>query len=1095
MEIIFTGHPMPLVKGYFSKTLLAMKLTVLLLLVACLPVSAHVDAQNITYTKNKAPLEEIFMTIRKQTGYEFLYNTDMLKTAKKVDVKFSHTPLRKVLGTIFDDLPFTYTIVGKTIVVKQKARSFNANSMKRARADTVFTIKGRVFNTQEPPVGLPGVVVRVKGTGRGTVTDEAGYYTIEANKGDILVFSLIGFTTEEHVVLKQYKNLVISLQEKVSELNQVQVVGMTSMEQQHIASSLSSLNVQSNIEGKPITSLSQALQGGVTGLQVRQASGLPGGDAATIKIRGISTLGNSDPLVLVDGVPMDMEQINPNTVESVTILKDAAAAAIYGARAANGVILITTKRGEPGRISLTYDGYYGYQTPSKIPEFVDAPTYMRMYNIAQINSGGQPLYSEEDIQKTISGEYPLQYPSTDWAKQVIDPTSPITNHSISVTGGNHLARFAITGSYMFQDGMMPVLKEERYNLRANTSITLTNNFYFYLDVLAIKRDNIYPNRALENGGTRILDDMYRLPPTVLPKYPKEEDWPIIYGRYADIVNPIAYFEQGGHIKKDYAQSSVNLQPRWEVLPGLNIKGQFSFRLKSNVYHAVRDNFYFFDYYTKQLVQTWKVQRTAYSTVRNQYYYLAGTADYTWKYKEHRAFAMAGYSQEVFHNNYWDVSSLQSAFGKLNYSFKNKYLLEASLRADGSSKFGPGHKFGYFPSVAVGWNVSKEDFLKDSKWINSLKLRASYGQLGNENIGLYKYQSLISASDGLETKWGNPDITWERVNMLDIGADVSLFENNKLNFTVDYYNKLTKGLILTPVVSMVGALGSAPLNAGKLKNQGWEFSADYADNLSKDISLFVRAGVSYNKNTILDLTGGPYIGSGLINKEGYSVDSYFGYKTDGLLKYSDFEKDGTTPKVPIVQGEKPGDIKYIDLNGDGEISSGDETVIGNAVPDYNYFADISINWKRLNLEFLLQGTQGGVVSGNLHGNARGYLYMPLNFDASGGVPTTYRAAHTWRRNNTDARFPRLNAHPSIDLLDSDFWFWNGSYLRVKFAQLSYDLSSSILEKKGIRNLQVYFNAQNPFVATSALPLVDPESKGGSWTYGIMKMYTIGVHLEL
>lgn len=1045
----------------------------------------------MTLSGKHIPLERIFSEIRKQTGYQFFYKDEYLKSAKPVTINVKNVGVKQALDLCFKEQPLTYALVGKTIVVKEKDR--NVPSSRTSLADTSYLIKGKIFNAHEPPQPLPGVIIRVKGTQRGTTTDEDGYFSIEANKNETLTFSLIGYESFEQLILKQYKNLVISLKEKVSELNQVKVVGMNKMQQQHIASSLATLNVQSNIEGKPITSLSQSLQGGVTGLQVRQASGLPGGDAASIKIRGISTLGNSDPLVLVDGVPMDMEQINPNTVQSVTILKDAAAAAIYGARAANGVILITTKRGKAGRVTVSYDGYYGIQRPSVIPQFVDAPTYMRMYNKAQMNAGGQPLYTESEIQNTISGKDPIQYPNTDWSKEVINRAAPISNHSLSITGGNHLARFAITGDYMYQDGMMPILKEQRYNLRANTSITLSDKFYFYLDILAIKRDNIYPNRTLNHGGTRILDDMYRLPPTILPKYPKEKDWPTIYGRYADIVNPIAYFEQGGHIKYDYAQSSVNLQPRWEVFPGFNLRGQFSFRLNSDVYHAMRDNYYFFDYYTKQLVQTWKVQRSNYSTVRDEYYYMSGTGDYTWDHKGHHIFAMAGYSQEVFHNGYTDISSIASVFGKVNYSYQNKYLLEGSMRMDGSSKFGPGHKWGYFPSVALGWNISKENFLKNSKLISNMKLRASYGQLGNENIGLYQYQSLISATNGEESVWGNPDISWETVNMLDIGTDISLFQKNRLGLTFDYYDKLTTGLILKPAVSYVGAVGSAPLNSGSLRNRGWELSLDYKLNPGKHTRFSIRSGISYNKNTILSLKGGPYIGGGTINKVGYSVDSYYGYKTDGLLQPSDFEKNGN-PKVPIVPGEAPGDIKYLDINQDGVIDTKDETVIGNAVPEYNYFANVSFGWKDFNIELLLQGTDNSDFSANKHGNAIGYLFVPLNFDASGGVPTTYYAAHTWRRNNTNARFPRINAHPSLDLLDSDFWFWNGAYLRVKYIQLSYNIHSSFLEQKGVHSARVYINAQNPFVFTSVV-LADPESKGGSYTYGVMEMYTVGLHLEL
>jgi TonB-linked SusC/RagA family outer membrane protein len=1077
---------------FYRKNLLVMKLVLVIMITTCLQVAARSsDAQRVTISGKNLSLNQVFQEIREQTGFQFFYKNEYLSIASPVSVDLVKMPVRQALDEVFKTQPLTYAMVGETIVVRPRT-GLSAND--RDQAAPVFTIKGRVFDTHEPPNSLAGVIVRVKGTQRGTTTDADGDFTIEVSKGETLSFSLIGYESQEQLVLKQYKNLVVALKQKVSALNQVKVVGMNRMEQQHIASSLATLDVKSNITNKPITSLSQALQGGVTGLSVNQSSGLPGGDAASIKIRGISTLGNTNPLVLVDGVPMDMEQINPATVESVTVLKDAAAAAIYGARAANGVILITTKRGAPGRVSVYYDGYYGVQTPDVIPQFVDAPTYMEMYNVAQLNAGGQPFYTQEEIQKTRSGTDPVQYPNTDWAKQVINPAAPIMNHSLSVTGGNHLARFAITGDYLYQDGMMPVLNERRYNLRANTSITLSDKFYFYLDVVAIKRDNLYPNRTLDHAGIRILDDMYRLPPTILPKYPREDGWPTIYGRYADIVNPVAYFEQGGKISYDYAQSSVNLQPRWEVFPGFNSRGQFSFRLNSNVYHAIRNNYYFFDYYTKQLAQTWAVERTAYSTVREAYYYLSGTADYTWDKKGHHIFALGGYSQEVDHSNYWDITSIASVFGKLNYSYNDKYLLEASLRMDGSSKFGPGHKFGYFPSVALGWNISKEDFLKNSGFIKNLKLRASYGGLGNdENMKLYQYEDLISATNGEESVWGNPDITWERVDMLDIGADATLLPNNKLDLTFDYYNKLTKGIILNPPVSYVGAVGSAPQNSGRVRNRGWELSLRYHSQLGKNTSFSVRSGVSYNKNVILYLDGGPYIGAGTINKAGYGIGGYYGYKTDGLLQAGDFQKNGT-PNVPIVQGEAPGDIKYRDLNGDGVIDASDQTETGNPNPRYNYFADLEFDWKNFSIETLLQGTGHSEFSANLHGNSVGYLFHPLNFSASGGVPTTYYAAHAWQPGRTNARFPRLSAQPSVDILDSDFWLWNDNYVRVKFIQLSYNIHSEFLKKRGILAAQVYLTAQNPFVFT-AVPLTDPESAGGSWTYGIMKVYTIGLHLEL
>jgi TonB-linked SusC/RagA family outer membrane protein len=1068
-----------------------MKLVLVLLFVTGLQVAARPsEAQHVTLSGDHLSLGQIFREIRKQTGYQFFYKNELLSKARPVDIHLTDVPVAEALDYSFKGQPMTYAMIGKTIVVKAAA---TGGRMKKEQPIARFTIKGRVFDSHEPPQALPGVIIRVKGTNRGTTTDVDGYFSIKANKNDVLVFSLLGYKTTEQIILKEYKSLTVSLKDQVSSLNRVTVVGMTAMQKKDIASSVASLNVSSNITGKPVTSLSQALQGGITGLQVRQSSALPGGDAATIKIRGISTLGNSDPLVLVDGVPMDMEQINPATVESVTVLKDAAAAAMYGSRAANGVILITTKRGKAGRVSVFYDGYYGVQTPVVMPQFVDAPTYMAMYNVAQMNSGSQPFYTEEEIQKTRSGKYPIDYPNTDWVKKVINPAAPIMNHSLSVTGGNQLARFAITGDYLYQDGMMPVLNERRYNLRANTSITLSNKFYFYLDILAIKRDNEYPNASLEHGGTRILNDLYLIPPTVLPKYPAEKGWPQMYGRYGSIVNPVAYFEHGGSIRDDYAESSINLQPRWEVFPGFSLKGQFSFRLNSDLENDVRDNYYFFDYYTRQLVQTWPVERSAKSTVRENYYFLSGMADYTWTRKGNSLHAIAGYSQEVDHLDYWNITSLASVFGKVNYAYKDKYLAEASLRRDGSSKFGPGHKWGYFPSVALGWNISSENFLSGWKTLSSWKLRASYGQLGNQNLSLYKYQNLIDAGNGEENVWGNPDITWETVNMLDIGTDVSLLKQGNLNFTFDYYDKLTKGLILNPPVSAVGGMGTPPLNAGRLRNRGWEVSLRYHGQAGTKSRFSVRTGVSYNKNTILYLDGGPYISGGNINKAGYSIGSYYGYKTDGLLQASDFLKDGTA-QVPVVNGEAAGDIRYVDLNGDGAIDASDETVIGNPIPKYNYFADLQFSWKNLSLETLLQGVGKNDFSANLEGDALGYLWHPLNLSAAGGVPTTYYAAHAWQPGRTQARFPRLSAQPAVDMMDSDFWFWNGAYLRIKFIQLSYTITSKFLQRRGIRNAQVYLNAQNPAVFTSVV-MADPESAGGSWTYGIMKMYTFGLHLEL
>lgn len=1071
-----------------TKIIRTMKVTLVLFWLGLMTSYATTYSQvrlNINLVKGKLP--DLFQQIQKQSDYLFLYKDDFIKLNQKKDLNLmlEDRTIYEVLDAALAGGNLTYKISGRQILILPITKN------KNLLQDTLIQVRGRIYDTHEPPGVIPGVSVRVKNSTTGSSSDSDGYFTIKARKNDVLVFTVIGFKTREFVVTRPEKSLTISLSEEVADLDQVVITGMTEQQKKHIASSLSTLDVSTNISGKPITSLSQALQGGVTGIDVRQGSGLPGGDAAAIKIRGIGTLNNSDALILVDGVPMDMNHIDPVTVESVTVLKDAAAAAIYGARAANGVILVTTKRGAPGRVSVIYDGYAGLQSPTQIPEFVDAPTYMRMYNVAMVNSGGQPLYSEQDIAKTLSGEDPINYPNTNWADEVIQKYSPITSHTLSVSGGNEMARFAITGNYLFQDGMIPVNNADRFNLRGNTSISLGKKVLLYLDVLTIKRNTLYPNRANSNGGNRMLDDMYRLPPTVLPKYPEEPGRPTIYGRYADIANPVAYAEKGGFIKYEFAQTSINMQPKWEVFPGFNLKGQFNYRLNSDVYKQERDNFYFFDYYTNQLVQTWALQRNAYSETRDTYSYLSATADYSLNRGSHRVFAIGGYSMETFNNGYYDRSSIVSGFSKVNYAYNDKYLLEGSIRMDGSSKFGPGKKYGVFPSVAVGWNVHKESFLSGVKFISNFKLRASYGQLGNENIGLYKYQDLISATNGLESVWGNPNITWEKVNMLDIGADLGFLKDNSLTLTIDYYNKLTKDIILFPANSLVGGIGESPVNSGSVRNRGWEAAISYTRSLSKDFSFSVKPAVTYNKNEIISLTGGEDINGITINREKYSLGSYYGYKTNGLLQADDFNADGTA-KIPVVSGAGPGDIKYIDLNKDGQITDSDQDVMGDPTPKLNYFANFSFTWKNFDLEFLIQGIGKNDYSANIAGKSSGYLWNPLNFDASGGVPTTYRAANTWRPNNTGASLPRILANPGRNVLYSDFWMFDGSYMRMKFIQLGYRLNSTGLKKAGIQSLRFYMNTQNPFVLTS-LKQADPESGGGSWTYGIMKSYTFGVQL--
>lgn len=346
--------------------------------------------------------------------------------------------------------------------------------------------------------------------------------------------------------------------------------------------------------------------------------------------------------------------------------------------------------------------------------------------------------------------------------------------------------------------------------------------------------------------------------------------------------------------------------------------------------------------------------------------------------------------------------------------------------------------------------------------------------------------MISATDGVESIFGNPDITWETVDMLDLGLDLALFQS-KLEFTFDFYNKTTNGIILQPPVSYVGGMGTTPINAGKLRNKGVELSLNYNSNIGKDVTISVRPGISYNNNTFLTVLGGPYISGRSINKEGYALNSLYGYKTNGLLQAADFKPDGT-PLVPVMANAKPGDIRYLDQNGDNIIDGNDQGVIGNPTPRADFFANFRITYKKWELEMLLQGVSknDAVLSG--------MLAYPLDMSSDGGIPTKYYADNYWTPQRTNARFPRLTTTPDINKLSSDFWIQNGAYVRMKYIQLGYNFNGTTLKRIGVNGARVYVNAQNPFVFTP-MKLVDPESRGNQWTYGIMKMYTAGVSIQL
>ncbi len=1076
----------------FCKAQKVLKRSLFIILLHCfilaLPFKAFAFESIFTqnYTLNlsfkSVKLDQILDAISLQSGIKIAYSTAELALNKKVSVNIKTSDIKEALLIVLGS-DYTFKQVDNYIAIAKKTAN-----IAKSTADKSWVIQGQVLESSEPPYPLAGVTITIKGTTSGTISDQNGYFSIPAQKGDVIVFNFIGFKPYEYVVSRSISNLSVSMQEDRQVLEEVVVTGFSEEKKLNTISSVSSLDVTKNLSTKPITSLSQSLQGGITGLNVTQGSGLPGADAAAIKIRGISTLGASDPLVLVDGIPMNMNNLDPNTIESVTVLKDAAAAAIYGARAANGVIVVKTKRGVPGKVNISYNGYYGLQKATYLPEFVNAADYMDMVNIANKNIGGGAIYSNEAINATRDHTDPIKYPDTNWTDYMFDKGS-LQSHSVSVSGGSNLARFALTANYLKNDGLTQNTNADRLNIRANTSVNLLDNLSVNMDFNSYRTNRDEPMHS--NGGN-MISYIYTTPPNTVIRYPMKEGSNIVYyGNRPEQRNPAAIIERGGIRTRLEDNVSINIAPRWEVIPNLILRGQYSYRISSSATKEAREAYNFFDYNSNSFLATWGSIYNA-SKDRSSYYFLGGTAEYTMDISKHRVFTIIGYNQELTNSGDWDQWSMVSVFAKANYTYDRRYLLEATVRRDGSSRFGEGNKFGTFPSIGAGWNIHEETFMKSlSKQVNEFKLRASYGLLGNENIGLYKYQTLINSGNGNETVFGNPDITWETVQMLDIGADIRVFRDFTITF--DYYNKLTKDMIITPPISYIGGIGAAPLNSGEVRNVGWEFDISYGKQVNKDLYINAHVGLSQNKNKIENLFGAPYDNGNTINQIGYALNSYYVYPTDGLLQENDFTTNNQGKLVPkkgviVFDGQKPGDIHYLDTDQDGKITIEDRVIRGSNEPRLSYFANVSLNYKNFDFEVLFQGVTG----------VNAYYSEPYSFGlntAGDGLTPMSVQKDYWTSENTEARYPRLapNSTYGNNNHQSDFWHFDASYCRVKYLQLGYTFEQMGLKKMGISNIRIYANVQNPFTITKE-NLVDPESRGQKGAYPLLKTYSAGLSLN-
>ncbi|ANE53646.1 membrane protein [Flavisolibacter tropicus] len=987
-------------------------------------------------------------------------------------------------------------------------------------------VKGRVTDEQEKP--LSGVSISLKGSSIGTTTNENGEFAITLSSGNgVLVFSNVGFA-EREVTVNGQSVLNLSLKRDVANLNEVVVVGYGTQKKGNLTGSVAVVNSK-QLERRPNVSTSNALQGLAPGVTVTSQTGAPGGDGAQIRIRGINSFGgsSSNPLVIIDGVAGSLDDVDANLIESISILKDAASSAIYGSRAANGVILITTKRAKD-KLSINYKGYVGRQMATAIPEVTDGLTYMRVFNDASMNDNGIKIYSDQDIEK-FRQKYAANPSNYDWQDAILQGSGLTHSHFISVMANSGIVRAVPSLSYVDQEGIIKNTNFKRYTFRNNLDITPSNKFNVKFDVAVTNKDRL----QIADEGT-IWNYLGRMPTNIPIR--NADKWSDGWVK----VNPVGYIADGGNRKTNNLEFWGNLSLNYKPADWLSLSGMVAPRYLTRNTHAFTKSV--MTYYEdgseagaantftdlseaayRYFYGTYQFQATAQKSFKDHNFsVMAGTSRETYDEK-----LLSGYRRDFLYDTYEQLTAgadnatkdnngtqnqwaLVSGFGRFNYNFQGKYLLEANLRYDGTSRFIGDNRWAAFPSFSAGWLVSNESFMNNIKPIvNMLKIRGSWGKLGNQNIGSSYYPfaealTLGSVSMGgniyqmiTQTTLSNPDLRWEETVMKGVGIDASLF--NKLSVTLDWYDKTTDGILLKLNTSQLTGLASPYQNAAVVSNKGWEVSTRY-DNKWGDFQLGVGLNLSDVKNKIVDMKG-QSSGDLLRQQEGYAINSIYGYRADGF-----YQTQEEINKGPVQIGTlKPGDVRYVDIAGavdangkstpDGKITDADKVIIGSTIPRYTYGGNLDLGWKGIRLSTLIQGV--GKVDGYLNSH---YVIPAANSSSIKPWQLDY-----WTPDNRDAALPRVSITSTNNTQNSTLWMRSAAYLRVKNIQLGYELPKRLLGKVGMQSAFIYVNGQNVFTSTKFYQGYDPEinynagasdgvSLGGGNYYPQVKVFTFGIDIK-
>jgi len=1080
-------------RSIVKKILLCVKLTCILIFVALLHVSAKVHSQEkISLNVKNINLEKFFDLLEKKSNYSFLYNNQAIPN-QTVNVDSKDLTVTQILDKTLLNTGLSYKVLSQKLIVITK------NSAPEV-AD--IPVVGKV--TDEQGESLPGATISVKNGKTIAAADANGSFSVTVPQDAVLVVSYIGYQTQEVPVGTQ-TNITITLKDAGGNLNEVVVVGYTTQRKKDLTGAVSVISAK-DINALPVGGVDQIMQGKAAGVAVTQNTGAPG-EGVAVRIRGIGTINDNDPLYIIDGVPTTngINEISPDDIESINILKDASSAAIYGARASNGVVIITTKRGTTGKAKLSVNAYTGVQTAESLIKMADNAQYVSAYNTAAKNDGRPGI--SDSLASTLS--------NVNWLKQVLKP-APVTNGNLSMSGGNDNSQYIVSGNYFSQDGLIQNSSYNRFNLRTAVSSTISKYLKLGTNVnLAYSKTRAVGSSgdgygAGNPGASVVRYALFRTPgtpvytsPGVFTDLPKTD--PVLGNYLGDGINPVQLADATDNNSYGYTilgDAYAEVDP----IKNLHIKSDIGLNLIQTDYKQFFETYgadrafntpaSLAQSYTNDLSYNWTNTATYDLTLNKSVFnFLVGSEAIKEDVSALSA-SRTGYENQGPDFQFLDDGTgtgtgvqnggneshmaLFSLFGRVNYQYNNKYLASFDYRRDGSSQLDPADRYESFYGGSVGWRIDQEDFMKDIKTISTFKLRASVGQLGNSQIGNYPYASLLAGTyyypfGGTSTQGysinqkGNPDIKWETSTQEDVGLDMGFFQN-ALMLTADYYVKNTSNVLLNiPEPTSAGGATPPAENAGKIRNSGLELEASFKQTISSDWGYTVSGNFATVNNDVVSLAGGEPIVGGRIDNNYYATITEVGHPIGSfyLLQQDGIFQNNQQIFTHAYQGPgiRPGDVMYKDVNGDGVIDQNDRTIVGSPIPKFTYGLSGDVTYKNFDLSFFFQGVYGNKIYDQVNTDIEGF-YRPFNI-------TEQTATQSWTGPGTSNTQPLLswtdatnNKQPSTRFLES------GSYLRLKNVQLGYKLGKDALHSLGISSVRVYVSGQNLLTFTKYNGL-DPE----------------------